>query len=464
MYTDGKSTNLHIEEVFSRGVGEFIDPGNTFKEKLQKKVQGVYTKDIIIKFGVDPTSPDIHIGHAVILRKLRMLQDLGCKVVFLVGDFTANIGDPTGKNKMRPEIQQKEIEANMKTYLDQVGKILHTDQVLFSWIRNSDWFYGITDLNPKESLAVRIGTTIVNPKSFVGKAKLYEDTRMQKTHLKKEATIGITLSTLMWTLKHITYNRLIQRDMFQERIKKGHELYMHEMLYPILQGMDSSVIYQIYGACDLEIGGTDQTFNMLIGRDIMKATKQTPQAVLACDLLEGIDGREKMSKSLNNYISIIDTPNDMYGKVMSISDDKIESYFSLSTYTPVDKIKKFLSDMQYNKVNPRDVKMKLAYQITALYHGEANAKSAEEVFTKTFQKKEIPDGIQEEAVDIGVTLGNALVSLNMVSSKKEFQRLINEGAIKIDGNKILDIYQKVETEVVVKIGKKKFVKLSPHKK
>lgn len=463
MYTGGKATNLQIEEVFSRGVGEFIDPENSFKEKLQKKAQGAYPKDIIVKFGVDPTRPDIHLGHAVILRKLRTLQDLGCKVVFLVGDFTAHIGDPTGKSKVRPEIEQKEIEANMKTYLEQVGKILHTDPISFSWIRNSDWFYGVTDLNPKEGLAVRIGTTLVNPKSFVGKAKLYEDTRMQKTHLKKETTVGITLSTLMWTLKHVTYGRLIQRDMFQERIKNGQELYLHEMIYPILQGMDSNVIYQIYGACDLEIGGTDQTFNMLMGRDIMKATKQAPQAVLSCELLEGTDGKEKMSKSLDNYISIIDTPNNMYGKVMSIPDSKIESYFNLCTYTPQEEITKVLVEIKSEKINPRDVKMKLAYQITALYHGEDAAKDAESAFTKTFQKGEIPEDIIEEQIEKGALLSEALVSLKLVASKKDFQRLVGEGAIKVNSKKITDIHQKVDTESIVKIGKKKFIKLVPKK-
>jgi len=461
MYTGGKSTNIQIEEVFSRGVGEFIDPENSFREKLQKKAQGEYAKDIIVKFGVDPTRPDIHLGHAVILRKLRTLQDLGCKVVFLVGDFTAQIGDPTGKSKIRPELDQKEIETNMKTYLEQIGKILKTDPLFFSWIRNSDWFTGVTDINPKEGLVVRIGTTLVNPRSFIGKAKLYEDTRMQKTHLKKETTVGITLSTLMWTLKHITYGRLIQRDMFQERIKNGQELYMHEMIYPVLQGMDSSVLYQVYGDCDLEIGGTDQTFNMLIGRDIMKATKQIPQAVLSCTLLEGTDGKEKMSKSLNNYISIIDDPNNMYGKVMSIPDNKIESYFNLCTYTSEGEIKKTLEDTRSGKINPRDVKMRLAYQITALYHGEVLARKAEDVFTKIFQKKETPEEVAEEMVEKNASLQDVLVTLNLVSSKKDFQRLVKEGAIKVNNEKVSDIYKKIETETIVKVGKKKFIKLLP---
>jgi len=461
MNIGGKATNLQIEDVLSRGIGEFIDPENSFKDKLQKKAQGAYPKDIIVKFGVDPTRPDIHLGHAVILRKLRTLQDLGCKVVFLVGDFTAHIGDPTGKSKVRPEIEQREIEANMKTYLDQVGKILRTDPISFSWIRNSDWFYGVTDLNPKDGLAVRIGTTLVNPKSFVGKAKLYEDTRMQKTHLKKQTTTGITLSTFMWALKHITYGRLIQRDMFQERIKSGQELYMHEMLYPVLQGMDSNVIYQIYGACDIEIGGTDQTFNMLVGRDIMKATKQEQQAVLSCELLVGTDGKEKMSKSLDNYISIIDEPNNMYGKVMSISDGQIERYFNLCTYLPKDEINKFLVDMQNEKVNPRDVKMNLARQIVALYHGEEASKNAENAFTKTFQKRETPEDVAEASTNMGALLGDALISLNLVSSKKEFQRLVEEGAIKVNDEKITEIRYKIEKEIVVKVGKKKFIKLLP---
>ena len=262
---------------------EFIDPEGKFKEKILRKAKGEYEEDIIIKFGVDPTRPDIHLGHAVIFRKLRKFQDLGCKVVFLVGDYTAQIGDPTGRSKIRPEIEQKEVEANMKTYLDQVGKILLTDKNSFSWIRNSDWFTAITDIELPKGDKVKMSIEKEGKKtdidfdanSFVGKAVVFEKTRMQPTITGFRGAISvITLKSLLWTLKHITHSRLIERDMFQERIKSGKELFMHEMLYPVLQGIDSFVLSEIYGNCDLEIGGTDQTFNMLIGRDIMKLNKK----------------------------------------------------------------------------------------------------------------------------------------------------------------------------------------------
>src|SRR3989344_3353304 len=297
--------NKDVEEVLSRSVSTFVDPQGAFKDKLLKKINGQYKKDIVIKLGVDPSRPDIHFGHAVVLRKLRQFQDMGCKVVFLVGDFTARIGDPSGKSKIRPEIEQAEVDHNAKTYIEQVGKILRTEPSIFSWIRNSDWFTNITDLNLPDNYKVDMDVTVkgkttkieITPNSFVGKAVVFEQTRMQVRDL-----------------------HLIDRDMFQERIKSGGELYMHEMMYPILQGIDSFVLSQIYGSCDLEIGGNDQTFNMLMGRDIMKANKTEEQAVLSLEILPGLDGKEKMSKSLNNYITITDSPSEMFGKIMSIPD------------------------------------------------------------------------------------------------------------------------------------------------
>ena len=220
------------DELFSRGVASFIDPEGLFRKKVEAKIAGQYPGDIVIKLGVDPTRPDIHIGHAVILRKLRAFQDIGCKVIFLIGDYTSQIGDPTGKSKVRPEISQKEIEANMQTYLDQVGKILKTDDSVFSWIRNSDWFTDVTDIQPSQSSFVRIGVTPINPKSFMGKAVLFENSRMQKTHLKAKTINTVSFTRVLSTLRHITHARLIERDMFRDRINSGSELYMHEMLYP----------------------------------------------------------------------------------------------------------------------------------------------------------------------------------------------------------------------------------------
>src|SRR3989344_1552911 len=366
-----KKTDIDLKDLFGRGVNDFIDPEGKFAEKVKNKIAGKYNKPIVIKFGVDPTRPDIHLGHAVVFRKLRKFQDLGCKVIFLIGDITAHIGDPSGRSTVRPELEQKEIEANMKTYLEQVGKILLTEPEVFSWIRNSDWFVSIND--------------IISPKSndILDKTNHWIQTRMQKGNINSHS-----LMNLLWTLRHITHSRLIERDMFQERIKRGEELYMHEMMYPVLQGIDSYILAKIYGSCDLEIGGNDQTFNMLIGRDVMKFNNISQQAVMALRIIEGLDGKEKMSKNLGNYIAITESPNEMFGKIMSIPDTSTINYFELATYEPVDEIEKIKKAISDGK-NPRDFKIRLAKEVVAIYHGEQKAKEAEKNFIKVFQKKEI---------------------------------------------------------------------------
>ena len=334
-------------DLLVRGVRDFVDPDDHLRKKILENPSGV-----VIKFGVDPTRPDIHLGHAVVFRKLRKFQDLGCKVVFLVGDFTSLIGDPTGNSKVRPEIEQKEIEANMKTYLDQVGKILLTDKKVFAWIRNSDWYYSSTDLadDPERKVEMNIeqdGKTIKASfpgNSFLAKSIVHNETRMQK-QFSSGKIWDLTVRGLLWTLRGVTQGRLINRDMFQDRLKRGEELYMHEMLYPVLQGIDSFMIANIFGTCDLEVGGSDQTFNMLMGRDVMKMNKQNPQAVLSFEILEGLDGKEKMSKSLDNYVAITDEPENMYGKIMSLPDSLITKYFKLCTYTPC---------LLYTSPSPRD--------------------------------------------------------------------------------------------------------------
>lgn len=459
-----------IDEILSRSVSEFIDPDGTFKEKLLKKARGEYPDDIVVKLGIDPTRPDIHLGHAVILHKLRQFQDIGCKVIFLVGDFTASIGDPSGKSKTRPEIEQTEIEKNMQTYLDQITKILRTEDEVFSWIRNSDWFVSPFDLNLPDSHKVTLtikkdGEEIVipiDPQSIEGRAITFTESRMQKNKLGHNKIENVSILNLLWVLKHITYARLIQRDMFQERIKSGEELYLNEMLYPIFQGIDSSVLAKIYGSCDLEIGGTDQTFNMLIGRDVMKASKQEVQSVMALKLLEGTDGKEKMSKSLDNYIEIAGDPNDMYGKIMSLPDTLITRYFELATYTPLDDIKKIGDKIKKDGVNPRDIKMRLAREIVSIYHGEEKAGHAEEVFTDTFQKGKFPGGSLEVMVKKDTALGDILLENNLVESKTELRRLIDAGAISDfdTGERIESVDFKVEKSLNLKVGKKRFLKIT----
>ncbi|HEV7702329.1 MAG TPA: tyrosine--tRNA ligase [Candidatus Paceibacterota bacterium] len=458
-----KQSKQRIDDILTRAVGEFIDPDGAFRRKLENNPE-----KIVIKFGIDPTRPDIHIGHAVVLRKLRQFQDLGCKVVFLVGDYTGQIGDPTGKNKIRPEIQLAEIQANMKTYLAQVGKILQEDSKVFSWIKNSDWFTDVSDVIPGPDSSTNIeimeGNTKkvypLDPNSFPGKAILLENSRMQKIDLKNRQIYSVSFSYVLRTLRNITHSRLIARDMFKERINKGEELYMNEMLYPVLQGLDSHILHKVYGACDLEIGGTDQTFNMLMGRDVMKMYKQPEQAVMAVKIIEGTDGKEKMSKSLDNYIGITDEPSDMYGKVMSIPDTSIMNYFELCTFTPLSEVADIRKKLTENSANPKDIKMSLARQIVSIYHGEAKAKEAEENFEKTFAKGGVPDDVLEIQVKVDTKLVDVLLHEKIVTSKTEFRRLVTEGAITdMDTNEKIKDIDALALGTVYKIGKHRFLKL-----
>jgi tyrosyl-tRNA synthetase len=459
-----KDIEKKINDIFSRGVGQFVDPSDVFKNKLREKAAGKYKKDIIVKYGADPSRPDIHLGHAVNLRKLRQLQDLGCKIVFLIGDFTAQIGDPTGKSKVRPELEQEEIEENMKTYVDQVGKILRTDEASFSWIRNSDWFYGIADVFFPEDIDMEItdadgkNHSLKLPKnSILAKAAIYDKTRMQETHLHKRDTESVTLRGLLWTLRNITHGRLIQRDMFQERISKGEELYMHEMLYPVFQGIDSFLIARIYGSCDLEVGGTDQTFNMLMGRDVMKVNGVEEQSVASFKLLTGTDGKEKMSKSLENYIAITDEPSDMYGKVMSIPDSSLENYYELCTYTPVDIVKEVFDEIK-NGGNPRDAKMRLAKEIVSIYHGEAAAKDAESAFVNTFQKGGVPKELREVPAEKDA-FETVKKFFDGEKSNTEIRGLFEQNAVSRNDEKI-DIHTELKNGDVIKVGKKTWFKIS----
>lgn len=456
-----------VDDILSRGVGTFVDPDNVFRNKLIAKADGTSKESIIVKFGVDPTRPDIHLGHAVVLRKLRQMQDIGVKVIFLIGDFTAQIGDPTGKNKSRPEIEQTTIDANMKTYLDQIDKILLLDDAVFSWIRNSDWFYTISDIAPNPDTKVELNitkgeekTTIQIPSgSLAWKAEVFRNTRMQVTRLHKENIHDITLRGFLWTLKHITHSRLIERDMFQQRIKNNAELYMHEVMYPVLQGIDSYALALVYGSCDLEVGGTDQTFNMLMGRDIMKANNMPMmQSVLSFDILIGLDGKEKMSKSLENYIAITDTPNDMFGKIMSIPDSLLSNYYELCTFTPMEEVERIISELEKGKRHPKEVKMDLAQQVVEIYHGKKEAEESRERFISTFSNKEIPSDILTVKVKKGILLVDALLANGLVESKTDFRRLLMSGAIKQNGEeKLSDPDLTVNEPTILRIGKHRFV-------
>lgn len=459
------SIEQEIDELLSRGVGGFIDPEGTFKKKLIAKAAGNYSKPIFIKFGVDPTKPDLHLGHAVVLRKLRKFQDLGCTIIFLIGDITAQIGDPTGKSKVRPEVDQQMIEDNMKSYLEQVNKILKTDPQVFSWIRNSEWFLDVADLIAPDALTFTDNKTNQSvqfpPNSFYAKAALYDNTRMQKTMLGKTEIQQVTLRSFLAALRRITHSRLIERDMFEKRLEAGEELYMHEMMYPVLQGIDSNLIALIYGSCDLEVGGTDQTFNMLMGRDTMKIASLEQQAVLSFKLLEGTDGKEKMSKSLGNYIGVTDAPSDMYGKVMSIPDTSIVNYFELCTYTPLPEIEDIGTTVRKAKVNPKEIKMRLAREIVAIYHGEAAAEKAEGDFNNTFAKGGVPEDVETAHATAGTALVDIVMEKGIVGSKSEWRRLVEGGGVHNaeTDETIEDQSAMFEKPITLKIGKRRFLKI-----
>lgn len=490
-----------IEEILTRGVGEFIDPDGNFRKKLNENPE-----KIVIKFGVDPTRPDIHLGHAVVLRKLRQFQDLGCKVVFLVGDFTAQIGDPTGKSKIRPEMDQQEIVNIVNTFITQIPKILkiqpnenekqkYKDKIIFdqngfvldspwfAWMRNADWFQNVVDItiqgatdevfniqDPDTGVVINIGpeTLLKDPKTLnetrlgsnpiILSALVHENTRLQKNILQKKIR-GVSLINLLSILRRVTHSQLIERDMFQERIKKDEPLFMHEMLYPVIQGIDSVLISDIYGTCDIEVGGTDQTFNMLMGRKIMEMGGKEQQAVLSFKILQGLDGKEKMSKSLDNYIGINDDFNDMYGKVMSIPDNLIGHYFELCTFTPIDRIIEIQKEIESEKTNPKDLKMELARQIVALYHGEQKAQSAEDQWISKFEKKEIPENIPEYM--LVENLLETVLSNGLLSSKGEYRRVLEQNGIHnlTTNETITDIVYIPEKGTVIKIGKQKFFKI-----
>jgi len=477
-----EEAEILVADILTRGVGTFIDPTQDFKKKLLAKACGEYDGEIVVKFGVDPTRPDIHLGHAVILRKLRQLQDLGCKVVFLIGDITAQIGDPTGKSKVRPEIEQEAVAKNLGTYLDQIDKIIIVERdkatrkivhtPLFSWIKNSDWYVGITDLVFSGDARANIhgrdregneGVITVEPNSFIGKAAVYNHQfSMQVNELGRDRAHSVTLVNILAILRKISLAQLIERDMFQERINAGEALYMHEMLYPVLQGTDSKIIHDIYGGCDIEIGGTDQTFNMLMGRKVMEIGDQKPQAVLSCDLLVGLDGKEKMSKSLDNYVGITDVPTEMFGKLMSIPDSAIITYFELCTFTPSETIASIAKQLDGGKVNPRDIKMDLAVQIVEMYHGREAGVAAREHFVALFQKKTLPTDIPEVSVVSGTLLVDILLAEKIVDSKTDFRRLLQDGAIRKGGEeKLSDPLLSITEPITLKIGKHRFFRFIP---
>jgi len=381
-----------IDELLTRGVEEVLD-----KEHLRK---AILSKQIRIKFGIDPTMPDLHLGHSVVLRKLRQFQDLGHQVVLIIGDYTAMIGDPTGRTETRKVLTEQEVKDNMEKYLDQVGKVLNIKKTEVRY--NSEWL----------------------DKGLQGILSL--------------AQAG-------------TVNQMLRRADFKQRMEKDLDITVLELMYPLMQGYDSVAV-----KADLELGGTDQKFNLLMGRRVQRHFKQAEQDVMTVPLLEGLDGVKKMSKSFGNYIALDEKPGDMFGKIMSIPDALISKYIELCTDLP-------LSDMDdFQKQNPRDAKMKLATEIVKIYHGEKLAHEAEENFINTFSKKEIPDEMDEIKAGEGELLSEVLVKNKILVSKSEWKRLVLGKAIHdlIKNTTILSLDSKTSEDLKLKIGKKKFIKIT----
>jgi tyrosyl-tRNA synthetase len=361
-----------------------------------------------VKCGFDPTAPDIHLGHTVLINKLKEFQDLGHHAILLIGDFTAMIGDPTGKSVTRPPLSFEEARENAKTYEAQVFKILDRDKT--EVVYNSDWMN------------------------------------------QKNATDMIRLAA--------KYNvaRMLERDDFSKRFKGGQSIAIHEFLYPLIQGWDSVELN-----ADVELGGTDQKFNLLVGRELQKEQGQTPQIVITTPLLEGLDGVKKMSKSLGNYIGVDEAPDEIFGKIMSISDELMWRYFELLSFRPIEEIQQFKSDVAAG-TNPRDIKFHLGKEIVARFHNQASAVKAQENFIARFQKGAMPDQIREcdvAAKDGILPIANLLKDAELTPSTTVAMRMIKQGAVKIDGEKISDSKMEIAsgTTAVYQVGKRNFARV-----
>jgi tyrosyl-tRNA synthetase len=384
-------------QTIRRGADELI-----VEEELAKKLAS--GRKLRVKLGLDPTAPDLHLGHTVVINKLRDFQQLGHQVQFLIGDFTGLIGDPSGKNQTRPPLTREEIERNAKTYQDQVFKILDPEktQVLY----NSEW----------------------------------------SDKLGAEGMIRLA--------SRYTVARILERDDFSKRYKQGQPIAVHELLYPLMQGYDSVAM-----KADVELGGTDQKFNLLVGRELQKQYGQEQQCILTMPLLEGLDGKEKMSKSLGNYVGIAEPPHEIFGKLMSISDELMWRYIERLSFEPVEKIRSWKSE------HPRDVKARFAREIVARFHGAAAAERAEAEFASRFREGEMPADMPEvtlEAPAGGILIAHLLRQTNLVPSTSEAQRMIEQGGVKLDGERVSDKGLKVPAgrTVVAQVGKRKFARIT----
>ncbi|WP_269438221.1 tyrosine--tRNA ligase [Phosphitispora fastidiosa] len=396
-------------EIIKRGVAELV-PENELVEKLKKSVKT--GQPLHIKLGLDPTAPDIHLGHTVVLQKLRQFQELGHNVTIILGDYTARIGDPTGKSETRKQLSEEDVRANAATYQDQIFKIL--DKSRTKVVFNSQWLAPLTFAD------------------VIGLAAKY------------------------------TVARMLERDDFNKRFHSELPISIHEFFYPLMQGYDSVAL-----KADVELGGTDQKFNLLMGRHLQKEYGQEPQVALMLPILEGLDGVQKMSKSLGNYIGITEAPREMYGKTMSIADELMIRYFELVTPVEMDEISRIRTGLEDGALHPRDVKMRLAREIVTIYHGEEAAAKAEEEFKNIFQKKELPDEVPDYVLDSSeledglIWLPKLLSLAGLVSGTSEGKRMVKQGAVRINDERVNDpdLRFMPEDGSIIKAGKRKFARI-----
>ena len=387
-------------ELIKRGIDEVLTEDDLVS-KLKSK------KQLTVKVGFDPTAPDLHLGHTVILNKMRHFQDLGHKVVFLIGDFTGRIGDPSGKNKTRPSLDKEELEKNAKTYSDQVFKILNKD---------------LTDIRFNSEWCEDLGAD-----GIIGLASKYN------------------------------LGRMLERDDFSKRYKANQQIAIHEFLYPLIQAYDSIALN-----ADVEMGGTDQKFNLLVGRELQRAFDQEPQVCITLPILEGLDGTNKMSKSLDNYVGINEDPDEMFGKIMSISDDLMWRWFELLSFRPINEVNELKKEVK-SGMNPRDTKILLAEEIIERFHSKEDAENAKNTFLDRFQKGAKPKDIETFSIslDDDIAIGNLLKESGLVQSTSEAMRLVKQGAVKINDDKIDDPKLNIEKnqELLVQVGKRRFLKI-----
>ena len=390
--------------LISHGVADLL-PEDEFKKKLEKSV--ATNTPLIVKLGLDPTAPDIHLGHTVVLRKLKLFQDFGHKVIILIGDFTARIGDPTGKSVTRPPLTEEQVITNAKTYQEQIFKVLDPEKTEVRF--NSEWLSKL---------------------DFADVLKL---------------------------ASKYTVARMLERDDFHKRYTEGRPISIHEFMYPLMQGYDSIAL-----KADVEFGGTDQTFNLLMGRHLQGEEGMPEQTIITMPILEGLDGGQKMSKSLGNYIGISEAPSEMYGKAMSIPDELMMRYFMLVTDMSIEEQEQLSKDLESGAAHPRDVKMKLAHTIVRLYHGEEAANFGQDEFVRVFQKHAMPTDIPEYKVAITeepVFVPQLLSDAGLTASNGEARRSIKAGAFKIDGEKCNEEHIVLKDGMVLQVGKRKFIKI-----